>query len=282
MAPTPTAIITGGGSGIGFAVAEFLVQKRWRVLIVDVVESRCEQAAQKLGCSCATADISDYDQQVQVFEKAWKEFGKLDFVFANAGLTDTFPFYKPVAAYPPPRPDLKAGDVNFTGTIYTCYLAMQYFRRNPAGSSGTLIATSSGAGVYSAPPIPVYAAAKHAVVGLVRAIAPVLAKEGIFVHAILPGAVATNVVDPKSMEGFGDTIYTPVGDIVNAVDALLLGEFAKAGITGRIIEVSRGSLHHRDQPAYCDETMASVMQLLAVADEIKSTNTGDAVSGIKL
>jgi 15-hydroxyprostaglandin dehydrogenase (NAD) len=197
-------------------------------------------------------------------------------VFANAGITDVGNFTAVQAQLPPPKPNLIAADVNLIGTVYTCYLAIHYLRRNPNGSGGSIITTSSGAGLYAAPPIPIYSAAKHGVVGLTRSLSYTLRPENIFVHCVLPGAVKTNIVDPESMKDFPEDQYTSVQDIVNAVDSLLLGKFAAEGKSGRIIEVSRGQMNHRDQLPYVDEVMAKVMGQLLETAEIKSTNAGIA------
>ncbi|OCK73689.1 hypothetical protein K432DRAFT_256965, partial [Lepidopterella palustris CBS 459.81] len=97
-------------------------------------------------------------------------------------------------------------EVNMLVTMYTTYLAMHYFRQNPASlpekTKGTIIASSSGADFYGAPPIPIYAAAKHGIVGLTRSLAPTLTAENIMMHCILPGTVTTNIVDLECMERF--------------------------------------------------------------------------------
>lgn len=95
-------------------------------------------------------------------------------------------------------------------------------------------------------------------------------------HCVLPGAVKTNIVDPESMKHFPEDQYTSVQGIVHAVDSLLFGKFAAEGKSGRIVEVSRGQMNHRDQLPYVDEVMAKVMGQLLGTVEIKSTNTGVA------
>lgn len=193
-------------------------------------------------------------------------------VFANAGITDTNDFYAESKSFPPKQPSVLTIDVNLYGTIYSVYLAMHFFRRNPSGVGSVLICTSSGAGLYSSAPIPVYSAAKHGVVGLVRSLAPRLDQEGIKIHAVLPGAVPTNIVDPASIKDFPKERFTSVKNIVDCVQALLYstGQFADRK-TGRVVEVSRENMYHRDQLPFCDQVMASIMGQLGETENIKST-----------
>lgn len=265
------------------------------MLLVDFNQERGEAAAQELNCKFAKADISNYDHQAQAFQIAWKEYGRIDFgtngnciprwpclfnmlmdltVFANAGITDTIDFYATNNQTPPPQLSMAAVQVNLVGTIYTSYLAMHYLRRTTSGTAKTLICTSSGAGLYASDPIPVYSASKHGIVGLVRSLARRFEMENIMVHAVLPGAVPTNIVDPDSMKDFPKEWFTSVQNIVDCVEALLFrkGQFMNSK-SGRIVEVSRENMYHRDQPLFCDEVMAKIMGELGDTEEIKSTTT---------
>lgn len=81
------ALITGGASGIGLFVAKHLVGQGWNVMIVDYNEEGGRKAARDLGEDKALftrADVADYDQQAKAFVATWKQWSRLDFVFANA------------------------------------------------------------------------------------------------------------------------------------------------------------------------------------------------------
>jgi hypothetical protein len=87
-------------------------------------------------------------------------------VFANAGISDTNAFPMLAAApkdgSPPPKPNFKTIDVNFTAVASTIYLAIHYFQQNPS-PGGKVVATASASGLYALPYVPVYSATKSGV-----------------------------------------------------------------------------------------------------------------------
>lgn len=141
-----------------------------------------------------------------------------------------------------------------TGVVYSTYLGMHYMRQNPT-PGGSIIMVSSAAGIYPSYQLPLYAAAKHGVVGFMRSLAPVLAKENIRVNCTLPGAVRTNLCDSDTWDMFPQENFTTVRDIVNAVTGLL----EDTSINGKAAEISQGKVYYRDQHEFCDEQMARVM-----------------------
>src|SRR5689334_10818669 len=100
------ALITGGASGMGFAVAKELSESGWHVAIVDLNESQAEQALATLGSSTlfVRANVSSYDDQVAAFQETKNAFGQINFVFANAGIIGTGDFYNPADIWPPKVP----------------------------------------------------------------------------------------------------------------------------------------------------------------------------------
>jgi 15-hydroxyprostaglandin dehydrogenase (NAD) len=139
---TPVALITGGASGMGHAVAEALSRSSWRIAIVDLNADQSEQA---FGPSALfiRADVTSYDDQLRAFETIKKTFGRIDFVFANAGVIGKADFYLEPEAWPPKAPSLAAEDICLKGVIYTSYLAMHFMRRN-AQPGGVIVMTASG------------------------------------------------------------------------------------------------------------------------------------------
>ena len=114
---------------------------------------------------------------------------------------------------------------------------------------------ASAAGIYPSPALPIYAAAKHGVVGLMRSLAPTLAAENIRVNCTLPGAVHTNLCDEETWKAFPSSQFTTTADIVNTVARLL----DDPSITGKAVEISKDKWYYRDQHEFCDETQRKIM-----------------------
>lgn len=139
------ALITGGGSGMGFAVAQKLVEENWSVTIVDLNEDDGLQAVQSLGqqASFVKADVVKYEEQLEAFEKTFNTHGRLDFVFANAGIAGRANFYDRATSWPPKPPSLLVQDVNLMGAELSAYLAMHFMRQNNE-PGGVIVLTASG------------------------------------------------------------------------------------------------------------------------------------------
>jgi NAD(P)-dependent dehydrogenase (short-subunit alcohol dehydrogenase family) len=103
--------------------------------------------------------------------------------------------------------------------------------------------------------VPVYAGAKHGVVGFMRSLAPELKKENIRVNCTLPGAVRTNLCDEDTWNGFDSDNFTTVKNIVDNVVRVL----EDPTITGEAVEISKDKYYYRDQHDFCDEQQARTM-----------------------
>jgi 15-hydroxyprostaglandin dehydrogenase (NAD) len=176
-------------------------------------------------------------------------------VYANAGIVERNNFYTEEAKLPPPKLPLLVMDVCLTGVVYSTYLGMHYMRQNPSKKGGSIIMVSSAAGIYPSYQLPLYAAAKHGVVGLMRSLAPELAKENIRVNCTLPGAVRTNLCDSDTWDLFPQQQFTTVDNIISAVTGLL----EDTSLTGKAVEISQGKVYYRDQHGFCDDQMKMVM-----------------------
>lgn len=164
---SPVAVITGGASGMGLALAEDLAQKNWKVAILDINDKGGKALEEKFSgkVSYLRANVVDYEAQAVAFESVWKSWGRLDLVWANAGIGDRIPYLDPPAKLDgerPPKPDVLVIDVDLYGAVYSSYLALFYFRKNKTGA-GKLVMTSSTAGLYPNIALPLYGAAKHGV-----------------------------------------------------------------------------------------------------------------------
>ncbi|CAH0056263.1 unnamed protein product [Clonostachys solani] len=211
----------------GHAVAAVLSDANWVVSLVDSNEIQGQEAAAKIRASFHRADIRDWASLSTAFDQTVHKHGRLDFVFANAGVTDPRMFYDSHSSTPPPEPDFSLLDINLKGTVNTAYLAQHYFRvTRQALQQGvrdydpSLIFTSSIAALTAIPEVPIYSAAKSGIVAFAHAIAPpFFQKDGIRVSSICPGRVMT----PKRLlsGGASQGQIVPMEMVCEAVLALL-------------------------------------------------------------
>jgi 15-hydroxyprostaglandin dehydrogenase (NAD) len=161
-----TCLVTGGASGMGWAVSEHLLKSNWNVMIVDYNESLGQEVVTPYITTNQAifmkADVADYEELAATFARTWKQWGRLDAVFANAGIGDRINFYAQQEDREdgtPPKPNMSVIDIDLYGPIYCAWLAMHYFRKNQ-DKVGKLVFTSSMAGIYTGGGVPLYSAAK--------------------------------------------------------------------------------------------------------------------------
>ena len=251
----PVALITGGGSGIGLAVTEHLMQHHgYRVAIVDIDEERVKREATRLGDRCfgLQADITEYDQQAKAFVQAFEWGGnRLDLFFANAGIGDTDSLYQDFSINEQtglPNPlSLRTLDVNLDAVIQGVHLARHFFSEKNNVKGGRIVATSSILGLYPLYPLPLYAASKHGIVGLVRSLAPVYLKDNITINALNPTIVETNLMPKHVAVKFNDPKeVTPMTTVFKAFDMIL----ADDKLTGQTMELTLGDVIFKQRPEY--------------------------------
>jgi len=192
-----SALITGGASGIGLATGQMLVERGCRVVLADLTDESGEVAALTIGATFVHLDVSRSEDWAALVA-AHPTF---DIVHLNAGVSTLWP------SGPKPDPgavrllDLsdqairRVVGVNIEGVVFGVR-AMLPVLGNRGG--GVIVATSSLAGVSGLAPDPLYSLSKHAVVGLVRSLAPTLAPLGINIHAVCPGVTDTGMLDDGS------------------------------------------------------------------------------------
>lgn len=187
MSSGKVALITGGASGFGAEVARQLVRRGDAVVLCDVDEVGGQAVADELGAAFLRCDVSSYDEVVATTEAAEKVHGGLDMVFLNAGISTGCGIAEDfeLARY------RRAMAINIDGVVFGAHAAIPALRRRGGGS---IVATASMAGLTGTPFDPVYGANKHAVVGLVRALGPALAPQGIRVNAFCPGFAETKII----------------------------------------------------------------------------------------
>lgn len=211
------AIVTGGAGGLGLATARLMSESGARLVLADLDVEGGEAAAAELGASFVATDVSDLDANRALVERALEELGTVDFAFLNAGVStgcgvgDDFD----LALY------RRAMGANLDGVCFGVHAVLPAMRRQ---GSGSIVATSSLAGLTAVPMDPLYAANKHAVVGLVRSLGPGLEAEGIRINAVCPGFADTAIIaDFKAeLEAAGLPII-PADQVARTVLRVLAG-----------------------------------------------------------
>jgi NAD(P)-dependent dehydrogenase (short-subunit alcohol dehydrogenase family) len=214
------ALVTGGGTGIGAAIAEALSAAGASVSLAGRRQAPLDAVTAKLPKAVAiVADITREDDCAAMVEAARKAHGPLDLVIANAGAAESAPAAKIDAAHW----DRMIG-VNLTGAFLTVKAALPDVTRK--GSEGRIVFVASTAGLKGYPYVAAYCAAKHGVVGLTRALAAEFAPRGVTVNAVCPGYTETALLDNAAA-----TIAAKTGRSAETAKS----ELARANPQGRLI-----------------------------------------------
>jgi NAD(P)-dependent dehydrogenase (short-subunit alcohol dehydrogenase family) len=216
------ALVTGGGRGIGRAISASLVKAGATVTIVGRNAATLEQAIlQGDAHAAAVADVSDAEGVQAAVQEAVSRYGPVDLMIANAGGAASAPFLKSG-----PEVFRQMLDVNLLGVTNVAQAVLHSMTER---GFGRIVAIASTAGLKGYPYVSAYCAAKHAVIGFVRALALETAKTGVTVNAVCPGFTDTDLV----AESLG-TIMAKTGR--TREDAL--GELVKHNPQGRLIDPS--------------------------------------------
>lgn len=166
MAPVQkTALVTGGGAGIGYALSEHLLKKGYRVVIIDIEGDRAAAAQKTLGSNVLgiQCDVSNWESSAAAFKQAFEWAGRIDFFAANAGVAEKQSLYTLPDDDEPQMPNLATVEVDLLGVFYGLKLYRHYVRKSGTGEGGKVVITSSMAGNYPMFVAPIYCAAKHGV-----------------------------------------------------------------------------------------------------------------------
>jgi len=216
-------------------------------------------------------DTSSWDSQVAAFRRAiyWRASGggRVDLVAPIAGIGERqwIPFPDASSAEKAQeftKPDLTCLDVDLTGVLYTVALAVQHFRRQTRSEDGLLgriALVASVCGLYCVPSLPVYTAAKHALVGLTRSYGKLLVEEGITVNALAPNVVQTSISSPVFYEKLAkQDLLTPMDGLMDAFETML-----RSHCSGEVFECGpMGGWTKREGVDYLDEKSEEICKLL--------------------
>src|SRR5262249_25867294 len=193
------AIVTGGASGIGEALAEALSERGTLTVIADLNGEGARRVADKIKqrggrAEAVTLDVSDAEEVQRLVDETVAKHGRLDFIFNNAGI-----------GVGGEVQNLKLEDwrrvidINLMGVIYGTSAAYQVMIRQ---GFGHIVNTASLAGLISGPGMAPYVAAKHAVVGLSKSLRVEAAIYGVKVTAVCPGFIQTGIYDAGTYRNF--------------------------------------------------------------------------------
>lgn len=228
------ALVTGGGSGIGRAAAQRLSVEGMRVCVVDIDEGAARAVAEPLGGLALACDVADPDQVAATFTRCVEDLGGLDLALLNAGVTVRWSGDIGSLELSDYRKSL---GVNLDGVVYGVAAAVRTMR-SLADGDRAILATASLAGLMPWHPDPVYSLGKHAVVGLMRSVAPSLAAERIAVHTICPGITETGALGDRRalVEGIGVPVMEPEA----SAEAVVTAATAPLDTTGACWVVQHG------------------------------------------
>jgi len=237
------AIVTGGGSGLGFAIAERFTQNGITTIIAGRNQEKLKKAKEALGdlCYAKTCDITDLPSIPIFVNEIAQQFGQIDILVNNAGINQKKEF-------------TDVTDEDFNNVIRTNLSAVFSISREVVKhmlprNTGCIINISSMAAQYGLPKVIAYSASKTAIDGLTRAMAVELSPKGIRVNAIAPGFIYSDMTakaldsDPeRKAKVFGRTPMGHMGQPSDIGDAayFLVSDAAKY-ITGIVLPVDGGN-----------------------------------------
>ncbi|HWG85662.1 MAG TPA: SDR family NAD(P)-dependent oxidoreductase [Deinococcales bacterium] len=201
-------LVTGAGSGIGKAAALRLAREGMAIGALDHTDENASKTADEITSAggkaiALTADVSDPAQVKAAADRLASELGRIDFVFANAGINGV---WAPLEELEPDEWD-RTLDINLKGTFLTVKYAVPYLKRQ----GGSIVVTSSvnGTRIFSNTGATAYSSSKAAQVAFTQMIALELAKWRIRANVICPGAIETNIGENTEQRDL-DKVKVPV------------------------------------------------------------------------
>jgi NAD(P)-dependent dehydrogenase (short-subunit alcohol dehydrogenase family) len=177
-----SAIVTGGGRGIGRAISEAFAREGCRVLVADIDVGNAAETAEAISRAGGSAmhrllDVTVEGEVAATVKEAVAAFGRLDVMVNNAGVGGGYDWERTLAT-------------NLNGVYYGCLHAAEAMARQ---GGGVVLSTASIAGLVGLGGAPAYVAAKHGVVGLTREFALLYGPRGVRVNCVCPGWIETEM-----------------------------------------------------------------------------------------
>jgi NAD(P)-dependent dehydrogenase (short-subunit alcohol dehydrogenase family) len=188
---TQAAFVTGGSSGIGFAIARMLRDEGFELTLVSRRPEKVEVAAAELGAAAVTANVADPEDCARAVAEHRERFGRLDVLVNSAGVG----VGGRVEDLPVKHLDLQL-DVNLRGLFLVTQAAIPLLRE----SRGWIVNLASIAGTLPTPGLATYGAAKAAVIALTRSLNAELDADGVRAIAVCPGFVDTPMAQWSGLE----------------------------------------------------------------------------------
>jgi NAD(P)-dependent dehydrogenase (short-subunit alcohol dehydrogenase family) len=245
------ALVTGGGRGIGRAIAASLSAAGAAVTVLGRAEAALKDAV-NAGDAMAyvVADVTDEGAVAEAAKSAKSKLGPIDILVANAGGAESAPFLKSDAEL-----FRNMFELNIMGVVHATRAVLDDMVRR---GFGRVVVNASVAGLKGYAYVSAYCAAKHAAVGLVRALAQETVKSGVTVNAVCPGFTDTDMV-AKSLdkitartgrtreEALADILKDePIGRLITpeevAAAVLFLCSPGASAITGTTLAVAGGEM----------------------------------------
>ena len=197
------AIVTGGGSGIGRALAKAMSLRGTNVIVTDIDLEKAVAVANECGINASAfqVDVRDEKMVKSIVEESFKKYGRLDFIFNNAGIGvagETFEI--PTALWD------RIIDINLKGVLYGVLAAYPIMVKQ---GYGYIVNTASLAGLGPAALMAPYSMTKHAVVGLTHSLRVEAAPLGVQVNVICPSAIETPILDSFNPADLPTVPWTP-------------------------------------------------------------------------
>ncbi len=186
------ALITGGSSGIGLAIARMLRDEGFELTLASRRAERVQAAAEELGAAAVAADVGDAEDCERLVAEHRQRFGRIDVLVNSAGIG----IAGRVEELPPKHFDLQVG-VNLRGLFLVTQAAIPLLRE----SHGLIVNLASIAGTLPTPGLATYGATKAAVISLTRSLNEELDADGVRAVAICPGFVDTPMAQWSGLAG---------------------------------------------------------------------------------
>ena len=180
------ALVTGGSSGIGLAIARILREEGFDLTLASRTRDKVTAVAAELGAFAVTADVAEADDCRRLVEEHRERHGRLDVLVNSAGVG----FAGAIDELPTKQLDLQL-NINLRGLMLVTAAALPLLRE----SHGLVVNLASIAGTIPVPPLPVYGAAKAGVINFTQTLNHAEQEHGVRATALSPGFVATPMTD---------------------------------------------------------------------------------------